>query len=162
MRISSKPAMIMGSVCLLIIVIALLFRFVFVSAERRIEMTLKSAIKDVRNEMVDGCMSHIAVTKWDSTLVTREQLRLILEEGFDKFDNIRVLYDSFEVNVHGRKAVASFKAKVIAKYDDQVMLLLGTLTEGREIKLRFIKEGRKWRIYSISGIDIPTDVLDEL
>lgn len=161
MRISSKPAMVVGSVCLLIIVVALLFRFVFVSAERRIEMTLKSAIKDVRNETVDECMGHIAVTEWDSTLVTREQLRVLLEEGFDRFDNIRVLYDSFEVNVHDKKAVASFKAKVIAKYEDQVMLLLGTLTEGKEIKLRFIIEDKKWRIYSISGVDIPTDVFDE-
>ena len=162
MRISSKPAMVVASVCLLIIVIALLFRFVFVSAERRIEMTLKSVIKDVRNEKVDECMSHIAMAEWDSTLVTREQLRELLEGGFDKFDNMRVLYDSFEVNVHDKRAVASFKAKVIVKYEDQVMLLLGTLTEGREIKLGFVIEDKKWRIYSISGVDIPTDVFDEL
>jgi len=162
MRVSLRPVMVVAGVCLLIVIVALLFRFVFVSAERRIEMTLKRAIEDIRNEKVHECMSHIAVAEWDSTMVTREQLRGLLEGGFDKFDNIRVLYDSFAVNVQGKRAAATFKAKVIAKYEDQVILLLGTLTEGREIKLGFAKEGKKWRIHSISGIDIPTDVFDEL
>jgi hypothetical protein len=63
--------------------------------------------------------------------------------------------------VEGDRATVSVKVKVIAKYDDQVMILLGTLTEGREVELDMVKEGKAWLISSIRGVDIPTEILEE-
>jgi len=162
MKISSKAVIVVASTALLIVILALLFRFVFVSDERRIELTLKQAIEDVREERADACMSHIAVSEWDSTQATREELREIIEQGFGTFDNIRVLYDEFQATVNGSQATARVKIKVLAKYDDQVMLLVGSLTEGREIGLGLVKEGKKWLISSISGVEISREPLEEL
>lgn len=160
-RRARKPVVV-GIVCILVILIAILFKFVLISEERRIELTLRGAIEAVRNEDLAGCMDHIASSGWDTPHVTREELEYIIQEGFDSFDNIRVLYDEFSVAVEGDRAIVSVKVKVIAKYDDQVMILLGTLTEGREVELDMLKEGKSWLISSIRGVDIPTEILEEL
>ncbi|MFQ5904974.1 MAG: hypothetical protein ACE5JA_00205 [bacterium] len=162
MRIFSKGVMVVASTAIVVAVVALLLRFVFVSDQRRIEMTLKKAIEDVREERVDECMSHIAISRWDSTQATGEELRQIIEQGFAIFDNIRVLYDDFHASVKGNQASATVKIKVLAKYDDQVMLLVGSLTEGREIRLGLVKEGKKWLISSIGGVEISHELLEEL
>jgi hypothetical protein len=153
---SLRTVIVIASFCALVVIVALLVRFVFVSNERRIEMTLKRAIEAVRVENIDDCMACISVSAWDSTAVTRSQIKTLMKEGFAEFDNIRVLYDSFKADVKGKTAVVTIKVKVLAKYNDQVVLLVGTLSEGKEITLGFTKEGKKWRISSVSGIDIPS------
>jgi hypothetical protein len=157
----SIRGVVAGGVCFLALLIALLFRFVVVSEERKIEMTLKHAVKAVRDEDLGGCMKHIALAEWDTTQVKGDQLEAVIQEGFDTFDNIRVLYEEVRTEVEGKRGVVRMKVKVIASYDDQLMLLLGTLTEGKEIELGMVKEGRRWLISSLSGVDIPVDVLEE-
>jgi hypothetical protein len=148
-------------VCILVILAVLLFKFVFVSEERRIEMTLQEAVQAVREEDLSGCMEHIAGAEWDASQVSRQELEMVIQEGFDTFDNIRIIYDELRIELGTGKARVKIKVKVIARYDEQVMLLLGTLTEGREIDLGMVKEGKKWSISSVSGVDIPAEVLEE-
>lgn len=159
-----KPArkpLIVAWMCLAVILAALFFRFVLVSEEKRIELTVKDAIRAVWEEDAQGCMEHIALTEWDTSAATREELEAVIQEGFDTFDNIRVLYDELTAEVLGEEATVRMKVKVTARYDEQVILLLGTITEGREIELGMVKAGRKWLISSISGVEIPVDVLEE-
>jgi hypothetical protein len=159
--LSKKIRLILGA-CLLLILVAVLVKFVFVSEAERIERTLKQAIEDVRNERVDECMSHISVSRWDSTQASREDLRALIEEGFAQFDRIKVIYDDYSASVTGKEATVTVKVKVVARYDDQLVLLLGTLTEGRRLELGFVKEGKRWLVSSIRGVEIPTEVFEEM
>jgi hypothetical protein len=157
----SSRHLVFVSISVFLVILILLFKFVFISEEKRIEATLKKAVDAVRNEDVDACMEVVAISRWDSVEMKTGDVRQILEEGFSAFDNIRVLYDDFEALVEGEEATARFKAKVIARYDDQVVLLLGTLTEGTEIELGLVKEGNRWLIHSLKGVEIPLELLEE-
>ncbi len=159
---STKRITLVACAFILLLLAAVLTRFVFVSEEKRIERTLKQAIEDVRNERVGECMNHISVSRWDSTQASRQDLRIVMEEGFAQFDNIKVIYDDYSASVNGNEATVTVKVKVLARYDDQLMLLLGTLTEGRKLELGFVKEGKRWLIFSVTGVEIPTEVFEEM
>ena len=156
MKINKK--LFYGIITLIIIIVAaIIIKFLLVSEKSRILKVINEGKAAVEAEDVDRCMSHVSLQYSDDYGLKYLIVKRILIDVFKEFDGFKVLLDSIEIEVNKKEgtAVASFDLRIIVTLHNQPGYLVGSTDSPAKIKMHFIKERLKWQVVKVSGIKIP-------
>jgi len=136
----------------LLIVSPVLVYFLWPTDESRIKKLVRECAKAVEKEDIDTLMLKISFTYQDDYGLSYILLKKLIEDGFRRFSDMEVEYESLKVVVDKENASAQFDVRVIASHGQERGYFMGDIKEPAHITL-YLEKGPlgKWLIVKAEG-----------
>lgn len=141
------------------IALAALICFVFVrplliSDEARIKKGVKDGVRAIEGKDLGKCMSYVSLHYKDEYGLTYLGVKRLLDRIFQEFDAFEIDLVNLRIILHDKEtAFATFDLKVKVIYRGQQAYLLGSGDVVNRVKMSFAKEGGRWRVTRVEGVD---------
>ena len=145
----------------LIIALALagLIYFVFVrplliSDEARIRKGVKEGVEAIEAEDLQKCLRHVSIHYKDEYGLTYLSVTGLLIRIFQEFDAFEIKLENLRITLLDKgTASATFNLKVTVSYRGQRAYLLGSGDLSNRIKMSYAKEGGRWKVIQVQGVE---------
>jgi hypothetical protein len=147
-----------GFVTVLMLALAVLIYLVVVrplliSDEARIRKGIEEGIQDIEAKDLAKCLRHVSLHYKDEYGLTYVGVRELLGRIFQEFDAFEVgLGDLRFLSLEKEQASLSLDLTVKVRYRGEKAYLLGSGEDANRVNMRFIKEGRRWKVIQVEGI----------
>ncbi len=136
-------------------VIYLLFvRPLLISEEARIRRGIKEGAQAIEAKDLGKCLRNVSLHYKDEYGLTYVGVKGLLTRIFQEFDALEIDLKNLQMTFLD-KGVASvtFGLKVKVSYGGQKGYLLGSGDSSNRVKMSFVKEGGKWKVTQVEGIE---------
>jgi hypothetical protein len=136
-----------------------LIYFVFVrplliSDEARIKRGVKDGVRAIEDKDLGKCMSYVSLHYKDEYGLTYLGVKRLLSRIFQEFEAFEIDLGNLQIILHDKgTAFATFDLKVRVIYGGQKAYLLGSVDVANRIKMSFAKEGGRWRVTQVEGVE---------
>jgi len=147
-----------GKGFVIVLVLALLIYLVFVrplliSEEDRIRKGVKEGIQAIEAKDLRRCLRHVSLHYKDEYGLTYLTVKRLLTQVFQEFDAFEIDLRKLRITVLDKGvASATFDLKVTVSYGGQRAYLLGSKDSSNRIEMSFIKEGGRWKVNQVEGV----------
>ncbi len=135
--------------------IYLLFvRPLLISDETRIRKGVKEGVRAIEAEDVGKCLRRVSLHYRDEYGLTYVGVKGLLTRIFQEFDAFEIDFRNLQITLLDKEvASASFDLKVKVRYGGQRVYLLGYGDVPNRIKLSLVKEGGRWKVTQVEGVE---------
>ena len=139
----------------LVAVVYLVFvRPLLISDEARIRKGVKEGGRAIEGKELEKCLRHVSLHYKDEYGLTYLRVKGLLIRIFQEFDAFEIDLENLRITVlDKRTAFATFDLKVKVSYTGQRAYLLGSGDFPNRIKMSFAKEGGRWKITQVEGVE---------
>jgi hypothetical protein len=149
-----------GKGFVIVLALASLIYFVFVrplliSEEARIRKGVKEGIQAIEAKDLRKCLRHVSLHYKDEYGLTYVTVKGLLTQIFQEFDAFEIDLRKLRIILLDKgEGVASvtFDLKVKVSYGGQRAYLLGSEDSSNRVEMSFIKEGGRWKVNQVEGI----------
>ena len=140
--------------------LAALICFVFVrplliSDEARIRKGVREGARAVETKDLGKCVQHVSLHYKDEYGLTYLSVKGLLIRIFQEFDAFEIELENLGITLlDKRTAFATFDLKVKVSYRGQRAYLLGSGDFSNRIKMSFTKEGGRWKVTQVEGVEV--------
>jgi hypothetical protein len=146
-----------GFVIALVLVplIYLLFvRPLLISEEARIRRAVKEGVQGIEAEDLGKCLRHVSLHYKDEYGLTYVGVKGLLTRIFQEFDGFEIDLRNLGITFLDEEvASVTLGLKVKVSYGGQRVYLLGSGDFSNRIKLSLIKEGGRWKVTQVEGVE---------
>ncbi|ODS36557.1 MAG: hypothetical protein A7315_01725 [Candidatus Altiarchaeales archaeon WOR_SM1_79] len=146
-----------GFVIALVLVplIYLLFvRPLLISEEARIRRAVKEGVQAIEAEDLGKCLRHVSLHYKDEYGLTYVGVKGLLTRIFQDFEGFEIDFRNLGITFLDEEvASVTFGLKVKVSYGGQRVYLLGSGDFSNRIKLSLIKEGGRWKVTQVEGVE---------
>jgi hypothetical protein len=135
--------------------IYLLFvRPLLVSEEARIRKGVEEGVQAIQTKDLGKCLRHVSLHYKDEYGLTYVGLKGLLSRIFQEFDALEIDLRNLRIALLDEEtASVTFGLKVKVSYGGQKVYLLGSGDFSNRIKMSFIKEGGRWKVTQVEGVE---------
>ena len=135
--------------------IYLLFvRPLLISEEARIRRAVKKGVQAIEAEDLRRCLRHVSLHYKDEYGLTYMGVKGLLTRIFQEFDAFEIDLKNLQITLLDKEAATvTFDLKVKVSYRGQMGFLLGSGDFSNQVKMSFIKEGGRWKVTQVEGVE---------
>ena len=129
-------------------------RPLLISEEARIRKGVREGIQAIEAKDLGKCLRHVSLHYKDEYGLTYVGVKGLLTQIFQEFDAFKIDLRDLRITLLD-KGVASvtFDLKVKVSYGGQKAYLLGSGDFSNRVKMSFIKEGGRWKVSQVEGVE---------
>jgi hypothetical protein len=148
-----------GLVTALILALAVLIYLVVIkplltSDEARIRKGIEKGAQAIEAKDLAKCLRHVSLHYRDEYGLTYVGVRELLGRIFQEFDAFEIGLGNLRfLSLEKEEASVSLDLKVKVSYRGKRGYLLGSGEDANRLKMRFVKEGRRWKVIQVEGIE---------
>ncbi len=131
-------------------------RPLLISDEARIRKGVKEGVRAIEAKDLEKCMRHLSLHYKDEYGLTYLGIKGLLIRIFQEFDAFEIDLGNLGIILLDKgtgTAFATFDLKVKVIYRMQQAYLLGSGDSANQIKMSFAKEGGRWRVTQVEGVE---------
>ena len=129
-------------------------RPLLISDEARIKKGVKEGVEAIEAEDLEKCLRHVSIHYRDEYGLTYLGVKQLLSRIFQEFEAFEIDLGNLQITLLDKgTASAAFDLKVKVSYRGQNGYLLGSGDFSNRVTMSFIKEGRKWRVTRVEGVE---------
>ena len=129
-------------------------RPLLISDEARIRKGVKEGARAIEGKELEKCLRHVSLHYKDEYGLTYLSVKGLLIRIFQEFDAFEIDLENLRITLlDKRTAFATFDLKLIVNYRGQRAYLLGSGDFSNRIKMSFAKEGGKWKVTQVEGVE---------
>ena len=126
-----------------------------VSEEARIRSAVKEGVQAIEAEDLGRCLRHVSLHYKDEYGLTYMGVRGLLTRIFQEFDAFEINLKNLRITSLDKEAAAvTFDLTVKVSYRGETGFLLGSGNFSNRITMSLIKEGRRWKVAQVEGVEI--------
>ena len=135
--------------------IYLLFvRPLFISEEARIKRCIREGVQAIEAKDLGKCLRHVSFHYKDEYGLTYMSVKGLLTRIFLEFDAFEIDLRNVRIALLDKEAASvTFNLKIKGSYKGQMGFLLGSGDSSNQIKMSFVKEGRRWKVTQVEGVE---------
>lgn len=139
---------------LAVLVYLVMVRPLLISDEAKIRKGIEKGIQGIEAKDLTKCLRHVSLHYKDEYGLTYVGVRELLGRVFREFDAFEIgLGDLRFLSLEKEEASVSLDLKVKVRYRGEKAYLLGSGKDANRVKIRFIKEGRRWKVIQVEGVE---------
>jgi len=129
-------------------------RPLLISDEARIKKGVKEGVRAIEGKDLEKCMRDVSLHYKDEYGLTYLGVKRLLNRIFQEFDAFEIDLGNLRIILLDKgTAFATFDLKVKVIYRRQQAYLLGSGDFANRIKMSFAKEGGRWRVTQVEGVE---------
>lgn len=129
-------------------------RPLLISEEARIRKGVKEGVQAIEAKDLGKCLRHVSLHYKDDYGLTYLGVKRLLTQIFQEFDAFEIDLRNLRVTLLDKEtASVAFDLKVKVSYGGQRVYLLGSEDFSNRVKMSFIKEGGRWKVTQVEGVE---------
>lgn len=130
-------------------------RPLLISEEARIRKGVREGVQAIEAEDVGKCLRHVSLHYKDEYGLTYVGVKGLLTRIFQEFDAFEIDLRNLRITLLDKEvASATFGLKVKVNYRGERVYLLGSGDFSNRIELSLTKEGGKWTVTQVDGVEV--------
>jgi hypothetical protein len=146
-----------GFVIALVLVALIYLVFVrplFISEEVRIRKGIEEGVQAIEAKDLVKCLRHVSLHYKDEYGLTYLGVKGLLTQIFQEFEGFEIDLRNLGITLLDKgTASATFDLKVKVNYGGQRVYLLGSGDFSNRVTMSFIKEGGRWKVTQVDGVE---------
>jgi len=139
---------------LLALVFIVFVRPLLISEEARIKKGVEEGAQAIEAKDLGKCLRHVSLHYKDEYGLTYLGVQRLLTHIFQEFDAFEIDLTNLSITLLDKEAASvSFDLKVKVSYRGQKVYLLGSMDFSNHITMSFAKEGRRWKVTRVEGVE---------
>jgi uncharacterized protein (UPF0248 family) len=132
----------------------IIVRPLLISDEARIKRGVKDGVRAIEGKDLEKCMSSVSLHYKDEYGLTYLGVKRLLNRIFHEFEAFEIDLENLRIALHEKgTAFATFDLKVRVIYRGQQAYLLGSGDGANRVKMSFAREGGRWRVTQVEGVE---------
>jgi len=132
----------------------ILIKPLLVSDETRIKRGVKEGVQAIEAKDVGKCLRHVSLHYKDEYGLTYMGVKGLLTRIFQEFDAFEIDLRNVRITLLDKEAASvTFDLKIKVSYRGQMGFLLGSGDFSNRITMSFVKEGRRWKVTQVEGVE---------
>ena len=129
-------------------------RPLLISDEARIRKGVKEGVEAIEAEDLEKGLRHVSIHYKDEYGLTYLGAKQLLSKIFQEFDAFEIDLGNLQITLLDKEtASATFDLKVKVSYKGQKGYLLGSGDFSNRVTMSFVKEGRRWKVTRVEGVE---------
>ena len=125
-----------------------------ISEEARIKRGVREGVQAIEAKDLGECLRHVSLHYKDEYGLTYMGVKGLLTRIFQEFDAFEIDLRNVRITFLDKEAASvTFGLKVKVSYGGQKAYLLGSGDFWNRIKMSFVKEGRRWKVTQVEGVE---------
>ncbi len=142
------------ALALALLIYLLFVRPLLVSEEAIIKKGVKEGAQAIEAKDLGKCLRHVSLHYKDEYGLTYVGVKGLLTRIFQEFDAFEIDLRNLRITSLDKEvATVTFDLKVKVSYRGQMGFLLGSGDFSNRIKMSFVKEGRRWKVTQVEGLE---------
>ncbi len=142
------------ALALALLIYLLFVRPLLISEEARIRKGVKEGVQAIEAKDLGKCLRNVSLHYKDEYGLTYVGVKGLLTRIFQEFDPFEIDLRNLRITLLDKEAASvTFDLKVKVSYREQKVYLLGSGDFSNQVKMSFIKEGGRWKITQVEGIE---------
>jgi hypothetical protein len=126
----------------------------FISEEARIKRCVKEGVQAIEAKDLRKCLRHVSLHYKDEYGLTYMGVKGLLTRIFQEFDAFEIDLRNVRITLLDKEAASvTFDLRIKVSYRGQMGFLLGSGDFSNQIKMSFVKEGRRWKVTQVEGVE---------
>jgi len=139
---------------LLALVCIVFVRPLLTSEEARIRKGVREGVEAIEAKDLGKCLRHVSLHYKDEYGLTYLGVQRLLSHTFQEFDAFEIDLRNLSITLLDKEAAsARFDLKVKVSYRGQKAYLLGSMDFSNHITMSLAKEGRRWKVTRVEGVE---------
>ncbi|MBI4654669.1 MAG: hypothetical protein HY752_06700 [Nitrospirae bacterium] len=140
------------AILLVLFISLILIPLLYPTNEKRIKKVINNTEKAVVAEDIEGMMGHISYNYLDDYGNGYLQIKNIMLQAFQLFDDIEIEKDIIKISVKNSHAEAHVSVRVIALHNEDRGYIIGDAVSAQTIKVFLEKSPNKWLVTKVEGV----------
>ena len=129
-------------------------RPLLISDEARIRKGVREGARAIEAKDLEKCLQHVSLHYKDEYGLTHLSVKGLLIRIFQEFDAFEIELENLRITLLDKgTAFATFDLKVKVSYRGQRAYLLGSGDFSNRIKMSFAREGGRWMVTQVEGVE---------